>query len=444
MLTSACAVLVLAAGRGTRMASSKPKVLQPLAGRSMIEHVLELACGFGDPILVLSPATGCVAKVARAYLPAIPIIFQDPPRGTGDAVRVARDSVLKDFHGDVLVLYGDTPLLDKADIQRLFDHHHSERALITALGFRPADPIGLGRFITGNRGQLHAIAEDVMASSVADTALCNAGPLCIHSSALALLDSTQTHNKKGEFYLTDLIALADQQGHRCCFVEVDRTETAIGVNDRTQLAHAEASLQACLRRRAIMQGAHLIAPDTVYFAFDTRVSQDCVIEPFVVFGPQVSLGQGVRIRSFSHLEGVSIGQEAEIGPFARIRPGTVVDSRVRIGNFVEVKKTHLAEGAKANHLAYLGDAHIGAGTNIGAGTITCNFDGVYKHMTEIGKNSFIGSNVALVAPIVIGAGAMIGAGSVITEDVPDNALALERSAQKIRLGRKCKHDVDKH
>ena len=421
------AVLVLAAGQGTRMKSALPKVLHPIANRPMIQHVLAAAAPLAPArsLVVIGPGMEAVAAAAN---PAETVV-QMTPRGTGHAVISARPA-LQGWKGDVLVLAGDAPLITTATLQALLaERRRKPEAAAVVVGMRPADASPYGRLVM-REGMLEAIVEakDCNAEQAAIT-LCNAGFWAIDGKLLfALLEGIGTDNAKGEYYLTDIVAVARRRGLACRAIEAP-AEEAVGVNSRPELAAAEALMQRRLRRAAMADGVTLVDPDTVYLSADTRIGRDTVVGPFVVFGPGCSIGEGVQIPAFCHMVGATIGDGASIGPFARLRPGADLGRNVHIGNFVEIKNSRLEAGVKANHLTYLGDSTVGSGANIGAGTITCNYDGFAKHRTEIGEGAFIGTNTSLVAPLSIGAGAFIGAGSVISEDVPADALAVERSPQ---------------
>lgn len=433
------AALILAAGSGTRMNSARPKVLHEIAGRPMIAHLLSALEPLGPAATVAVLAPGMEA-VARAVAPALCAV-QEMPRGTGDAVRAARPQLapllapIGDI-AEVLVLYGDTPLLTSGTLSRLLRERRDSGAELVAAGMRPADPGPYGRLVLAADGALEHIVEAAEASPEERAiGLCNGGIIAIAGRHLfALVDALDRDNRKGEFYLTDIVRAARRQGLLCRAVEVP-AEELIGVNTRAELAAAEALMQTRLRARALAAGATLIAPETVFFSFDTQLARDVVVEPHVVFGPGVTVGEGARVHSFSYFEGAEIGPSAIVGPFARLRPGAVLAEEVHIGNFVEVKAARLGRGVKANHLSYLGDAEIGAGTNIGAGTITCNYDGLNKWRTTIGARAFIGSNTALVAPVSVGEGAYVAAGSTVIRDVPADALTIARGQQVDKPGR---------
>ncbi|WP_198369134.1 bifunctional UDP-N-acetylglucosamine diphosphorylase/glucosamine-1-phosphate N-acetyltransferase GlmU [Roseomonas rosulenta] len=424
------AAIILAAGLGTRMRSSKPKVMHPLGGRPMIRHLLAaVEARFGRVVVVVGPD---MPELEAAVAPHA-VAVQRERLGTGHAALQAMPQ-LGGHDGDVAVLYGDNPLVSEATLGRLLAAR--AEADLVLLAMRPADPGRYGRVVTAADGMVERIVEWADATEAERAiGLCNAGVVCAASADLARwLAAVGNANAKGEYYLTDVVALARAEGRRVRAVEAPEAELR-GINSRAELAAAEATLQAGLRAAAMEAGVTMLAPETVFLAHDTRFGPDVTLEPHIVFGPGVSIEEGAVIRAFSHLEGCTVKRHAIIGPYARLRPGTVVEARAHVGNFVELKATTLGEGAKANHLAYLGDATIGAGANIGAGTITCNYDGVNKHRTEIGEGAFIGSDTALVAPVKVGARALVGAGSVITANVPDDALAIARGRQTVFAGR---------
>ena len=427
------AAVILGAGKGTRMKSPVPKVLHPVGHRAMIGHVLD-AVGALSPVrevVVLSAGQEAVAE----FVAPRPVAIQDPPLGTGHAVLAARPA-LEGFAGDVLILYADTPLIGAETLGRLREAlHQPAEAAVAVLAFRPADAAQYGRVVLDPAGGISAIVEyrDADAPTRA-ISLCNAGLMAVSGTVLwTLLERVGNANAKGEYYLTDIVALARKAGYRVASVEAS-PEEVMGVNSQAELAQAEAALQWRLRRRWLDAGVTMTAPETVWLSADTRLAPGVVIEPNVIIGPGVTVEEGAVLHAFSHIVGAAIGKGASIGPFARLRPGARLGEGARIGNFVEAKNARLGAGAKANHLTYLGDAEIGAGANIGAGTITCNYDGFDKASTEIGEGAFIGSNTALVAPVRVGAGAIVGAGSVITQDVPEDALALARGRQEARPG----------
>ena len=427
--------IVLAAGVGTRMKSAVPKVMHKAAGRSLIGHVLVAARETGAEriVVVAGPGTEAVAAEARHFVPDVVFAVQPERRGTAHAVGYAAGH-LTGADGATLVLYGDVPLVSPSRLKTLAGRV-GDKAALAVLAFRANDPHGYGRLILDASGSLEAIREESDASqSEKAIALCNSGVIAVHSGLLwQLLPSIGCKNAQNEFYLTDLVGLVRGAGLGACHEECPAAEVQ-GVNNRVELAAIEATLQAGLRQTAMLGGATLIAPETVFFSMDTRIGRDVVIEPHVIFGPGVGIADGATIRSFSHLEGCAVGEGAIIGPFARLRPGAAIARDAHIGNFVEIKNATVAAGAKANHLAYLGDATVGDGANVGAGVVTCNYDGHAKHRTEIGAGAFVGSDTMLVAPVKVGERAVTGAGSVITKDVPADALAVERTEQRIVPG----------
>jgi len=429
-----CLAIVLAAGEGTRMRASLPKVLHRIAGRTLLAHVLSAAVKAGsmEVAVVVGPDHDAVAQEARALAPKVRIYEQKQRRGTAHAVLAARQA-LRGKPDEILVMFADTPLVRPETLRKL-RVALARGAAVAVLGFRPADPTGYGRLIT-HGGQLIAIREERDASAVERKAtLCNGGLMALAgNSALAILDRIGNTNANGEYYLTDAVACARDMGLKAVAMETGEDEMR-GINTKVQLAETEAVLQQRLRAAALDAGVTMIAPETVYLSADTKFGKDVTIEPNVVFGPGVTVADGATIRSFSHLEGAHVGKGARVGPFARLRPGAELGADAHIGNFVEVKQAKIGAGAKANHLAYIGDASVGADVNIGAGTITCNYDGVGKHRTAIGKGAFIGSNTALVAPVKIGDGAYVGSGSVVTKDVPADSLALARGEQTVKVG----------
>jgi bifunctional UDP-N-acetylglucosamine pyrophosphorylase/glucosamine-1-phosphate N-acetyltransferase len=426
--------VVLAAGEGTRMRSSMPKVLHPIAGQSLLSHVLRAApAGAGTSLaVVVGPDHEAVALEARRVRPDATTYVQRERLGTAHAVLAARDAIAEGAD-DLLIAFGDTPLLSRETFAQL-RAPLAKGAALAVLGFRAADPTGYGRLVVeGDR--LLAIREQADASAEErKITLCNAGVIAFDGRrALEIIGKIGNANSKREYYLTDAVAIVRDLGLEAVVIETNEDEVR-GINTKTQLAEAEQVMQARLRKAALEAGVTMIAPDTVYLAADTTFGRDVTIEPFVVIGPGVSIADGAVIHSFSHIVQSMIGKNAELGPYARLRPGTSLGDGVKIGNFVETKASRLEEGVKVNHLSYIGDTHVGAKTNIGAGTITCNYDGFGKHKTEIGKGAFIGTNSSLVAPVKIGSGAYIGSGSVITRDVPDDAMAIERSQQTNREG----------
>lgn len=427
------AIIVLAAGKGTRMKSNLPKVLHRAAGRSLLGHVLHAAKELAprDIVIVVGPDMDAVTAEARAVFPAAQQAVQVDRLGTAHAVSMAQQS-LAGFQGTILILYGDVPLISSDSLRQLVAVAGSGMAV---LGFEAENPHGYGRLLQNARGEVEGIREELDASPAERSIrLCNSGIIAISSGLLwQLLPRIKNDNAKGEFYLTDLVELAAADGNRCNLVVCKESEVA-GVNDRRQLATIEATLQHTYRQQHMLNGATLVSPESVFFSADTILGHDVVIEPHVVFGPGTVIGNSVDVLAFSHIEGAKVADGARIGPYARLRPGADIGEDAHIGNFVEVKKALIGKGAKANHLTYIGDARVGAKTNIGAGTITCNYDGYEKHVTDIGQNVFVGSNTALVAPVVIGDGASIAAGSVVTRNVPGDALAVARAELDIREG----------
>jgi bifunctional UDP-N-acetylglucosamine pyrophosphorylase / glucosamine-1-phosphate N-acetyltransferase len=426
--------IVLAAGEGTRMRSSLPKVLHPVAGLSLLAHVLSAAPkGTGASLaVVVGPDHQAVVDEARRNRPDAETFVQRDRKGTAHAVLAAHEALARGAD-DLIIAFGDTPLISAATFERLRTAL-TQGAALAVLGFRAADPTGYGRLVVEG-GRLTAIREQADASPAErEITLCNAGVMAFDGrKALSIIEKIGNANSKGEYYLTDAVTIVRDLGLEAVVIETKEDEVR-GINTKAQLAEAEAVMQARLRKAALEAGVTLIAPETVYLAADTTFGKDVTIEPFVVIGPGVSIADGAVIHSFSHIVQASIGKKASVGPYARLRPGTSLGEGARIGNFVETKAATLEAGVKVNHLSYVGDAHVGANANIGAGTITCNYDGFSKHKTEIGKNAFVGTNSSLVAPVKIGDGAYIGSGSVITRDVPDDAMAVERSQQTNREG----------
>ncbi len=426
--------VVLAAGEGKRMKSRRPKVLHPIGGLPMLFHVLDaVAPAVGRIVVVAAPTSKDeIAKaVGKRYANAT-VLVQDRQLGTGHAALVAREAIAE--AGDVMVVFGDTPFLSSRSVE-LMRERIAGGASVVVGGMRPDDPRGYGRLVMeGDR--LVAIREERDASQ-AERAIrfCNGGMMALAgATAIDLLDAISDDNDQREFYLTDAVEIAHARDLMVTAVEIGADET-IGINDRAQLAAAERLFQTRRRAEAMAAGVTLVAPETVFLAHDTVLGRDVTVEPNVVFGPGVRVGEGVTIRAFSHVEGADIAPGAIIGPFARLRPGASIGAGARIGNFVEVKQAEIGEGAKINHLSYIGDASVGTKTNVGAGTITCNYDGFSKHRTEIGAGAFIGSNSSLVAPVTIGDGAYIASGSVITDDVEADALAFGRARQVSKPGR---------
>lgn len=426
--------IVLAAGEGTRMRSSTPKVLHPVAGRSLLAHVLSAAPKGADTSLavVIGPDHEAVAAEAKRHRPDAETFVQRDRNGTAHAVLAAREALARGTD-DLIIAFGDTPLISATTFARLRAALR-QGATLAVLGFRAADPTGYGRLLVEN-GHLVAIREQDDASPAErEVTLCNAGVMALDGRrALSILEKIGNGNSKGEYYLTDAVTIVRDLGLEAVVIETSEDEVR-GINSKAQLAEAESVMQARLRKAAMEAGVTLVAPETIFLAADTTFGKDVTIEPFVVIGPGVSIGDGAIIHSFSHIVQASIGKKALVGPFARLRPGTSLGEGAKIGNFVETKAATLEAGVKVNHLSYVGDAHVGANSNLGAGTVTCNYDGFGKHRTEIGTGAFIGTHSSLVAPVRIGNGAYIGSGSVITRDVPDDAMAVERSQQTNREG----------
>jgi bifunctional UDP-N-acetylglucosamine pyrophosphorylase/glucosamine-1-phosphate N-acetyltransferase len=434
MKSTPFAAIVLAAGKGTRMRSDLPKVMHRLAGRPLVQHVLAALAPLAPrrTVVVLAPGMETVA----AALPGTAIAIQREALGTGHATLAALPALAGEPLDDVLVLFGDTPLLTTATLEAMLaERRRAPEAAVVVLGMRPDDPAEYGRLVVAD-GMLEAIVEAKDASPLQrEIGLCNSGVMAIDATRLAaLLDAIGTDNAKGEYYLTDIVGVARRQGLPCRIVEAP-AEELVGVNSRSDLAAAEALMQQRLRAAAMAGGATLTAPETVFLSADTTIGRDVTIAPYVVCGPGVVIEDRAEILSFCHFVGARIGAGAIVGPYARLRPGAAIGEDAHIGNFVEVKQATIGRGAKANHLSYIGDAEIGEGANIGAGTITCNYDGYTKELTRIGAGAFIGSNTVLVAPVRVGAGAYVGAASTIVSDVPDDALALSRAPQIDKPGR---------
>jgi len=427
------ATIILAAGQGSRMKSDLPKVMHKIAGAPMLWHAMNVASD--RTVVVVGHGGDIVEESALSFNADAQIVRQEEQLGTGHAVQQTH-STLQNFEGDIIVLYGDTPFIKPETLAKM----QATRANndIVVLGFETAPNSGYGRLMMKN-DSLEAIieAKDCSEEQAAIT-FCNSGVICTSSSLLySLLTDVETNNVSGEVYLTDIIAIARARGLSATAIACDISET-LGVNSRADLAAAEAAFQKTARHDALENGVTLCAPDTVHFAFDTHIGRDAYIEPNVVFGLGVTIESGATIRAFSHLEGCHVARDCQVGPYARLRPGAELDQGAKVGNFVEVKAAQIEAGAKINHLSYVGNARIGEGTNIGAGTIFCNYDGANKHHTEIGKRVFIGSNSALVAPISIGDDGFVATGSVVTKDVPSEALAIARARQvtKPNLGKR--------
>ena len=429
-----CLTIVLAAGEGTRMRSSLPKVLHAVAGQTLLANVLAAAPkGPGTSLaVVVGPGHEAVATEAKRVRPDATTFVQRERLGTANAVLAAREAIARGAD-DIVIAFGDTPLISAGTFARMRAPLNGGAAL-AVLGFHAADPTGYGRLIVDS-GRLTAIREQADASTdERRIALCNAGVMAFDGkTALKIIETIGNANSKGEYYLTDAVAIVRELGLTATAIETSEDEVR-GINTKAQLAEAEQVMQARLRKAALDAGVTMVAPETVFLAADTSFGKDVTIEPYVVIGPGVSIADGAVIHAFSHLVQASIGKNASVGPYARLRPGTSLGEGARIGNFVETKAAVLEAGVKVNHLTYVGDAHVGTGANIGAGTITCNYDGFDKHRTEIGAGAFVGSNSSLVAPVKIGSGAYIGSGSVVTRNVPDDALVVERSEQAVREG----------
>jgi bifunctional UDP-N-acetylglucosamine pyrophosphorylase / glucosamine-1-phosphate N-acetyltransferase len=429
-----CLAIILAAGEGTRMKSAMAKVLHPVGGLAMVAHAVRaaVAAGGSDVALVVGRDAEKVEAAARPFARDVTVHLQTERLGTAHAVLAARSAIAKGYD-DILVMFGDTPLIDTGSLL-LARQKLADGAEVVVMGFRPADPTGYGRLIERD-GELIAIREHRDASE-AERAIgfCNGGLIAISGrNAVYELSRIGNKNARGEYYLTDVVEIANADGKKVVAIEVD-PGSLLGVDNRVKLAEAEQLFQAKMRQEMMLAGVTLVSPETVWFSWDTRIGADTVIEPNVVFGPGVKVEGGVTIHAFCHIEGASIASGAQIGPFARLRPGADMGEKSKAGNFVEIKQAKIGAGAKVNHLTYIGDAIVGAAANIGAGTITCNYDGYNKHLTEIGAGAFIGSNSALVAPVKIGDGALIAAGSVITQAVPADAVGFARARQANKAG----------
>jgi len=425
------AVVILAAGQGTRMRSDTHKVLHPIASRPLLLHLLDRVNEVGAEKRVVVVGKDREQVEAAIAGRDVSIAVQAQQKGTGHAVQQA-EAALSGYDGPVVILYGDAPFVEAETLRRMVDRLNGDRGPgVVVLAFRPSDPLKYGRIILSHDDRIARMVEfkDATEDERAVT-LCNSGVMAVRSSDLfGWLARVGNDNAAGEYYLPDIVGIATAEGREAVVIEGDPYEAA-GVNSRAELAHLELEWQRRRREQALEEGATLIDPESVWFAYDTKLGRDVTVEPHVVFGPGVSVADGATIHAFSHIDGAIIGAKASIGPFARIRPGTVLADRTKVGNFVELKKAEVGEGAKVNHLSYVGDAEVGARANIGAGTITCNYDGFGKYKTVIGAGAFVGSNTALVAPVTVGEGAIVGAGSVITRDVEADSLAVERSDQR--------------
>ena len=433
MTETPIAAIILAAGKGTRMKSDLHKVLHPIAGRPMLMHLM-------DAVDALNPAKKVVVvgsgkdQLEKALAGSAELAVQEPQYGTGHAVQMA-EAALSGFEGDVLILYGDVPFVPTSTMQGMIDRLNAADApAVVVLAFEPVDTQSYGRVITDGDYITKMVEHKDATPEERACRLCNSGLMAVKARDLfGLLARVTDDNAAKEFYLVDIVNIANADGRHCAVVKTDPFEVT-GINSRAELAAVEGKWQQRRRLRAMDDGATLIAPKTVWFAYDTVIGRDVLIEPNVFFGPGVRVADHAKIRAFSHIEGAIIGAHCEVGPYARLRPGAVLEEKAKIGNFVEVKKARMGKGAKANHLSYIGDADVGAGANIGAGTITCNYDGYFKYQTVIGAGAFIGSNSALVAPVRIGAGAIVGAGSTVTKDVADGELRLVRAEQSAKAG----------
>ena len=429
------AVVILAAGKGSRLKSGVHKVLHNIAGRPIIEHLMA-------EVAILQPARTIVivgderAQVEAQVSDRATCVVQEPQLGTGHAVAQAKDA-LAGFDGDVVMLLGDAPFIKAATMQQMLERLGSaDEPAVVVLGFEPEDALQYGRVITHRDMTIEKMVEFKDANEAERaTRLCNSGLMAAKSADLFdLLERVDNNNAQGEYYLPDIVNVAVADGRTCAAVVADRPQEVLGINSRKELAAAERQFQDLRREDALENGVTLKAPETVFFSYDTELEADVVIEPNVVFGPGVKVARGTRIRAFSHLEGATVGEDCEVGPYARLRPGAVMEKGSKVGNFVEMKKAVLGEGAKASHLTYLGDATVGAGANIGAGTITCNYDGYFKYQTRIGERAFIGSNSSLIAPVTIGDDAIVAAGSAVSRDVAAGDLRMVRGEQIVKPG----------
>ncbi len=434
MTSRSCLAIVLAAGEGTRMKSKLAKVLHRVGGLPMVAHVARAAAAAGgnDLALVVGRDAQDVEAAVRPFVSEVSVHVQSERLGTGHAVLAARAAIERGYD-ELLIMFGDTPLIN-SDALRLARSRLAEGASVAVMGFRASDPTGYGRLIE-REGELVAIREHKDANEDEQRInFCNGGLMAIDGRvALSMLDAIGNRNSKGEYYLTDIVEIARSRGKKVVAIEVDAA-SVLGVNNRVELAEAEAIFQSRARRELMLSGVSMVAPETVWLSWDTEIGSETLVEPNVWFGPGVKIAESVVIHAFSHIEGASVASGAQIGPFARLRPGTRLSENTKAGNFVEIKNAAIGAGAKVNHLSYIGDANVGANANIGAGTITCNYDGYNKHLTEIGAGAFIGSNSALVAPVRIGDNALIAAGSVITQEVPDDAVGFARARQSNKPG----------
>lgn len=427
------ALIILAAGKGTRMKSDLPKVLHEVAGAPLLAHAMQAGAALSPEYSVIVAGHGAerVQQAALKWNDDAQIVLQKAQKGTGHAVLQAQDA-LTGFEGDVIVLYGDTPFIRSETLEAMLQARTTHDVVV--LGFEAADPGRYGRLVTEGDALTEIVEFKDADAATRDITLCNSGVIAAKSDTLfSLLSAVTDNNAAGEYYLTDIVGIARRKGLSATVVRCDEAET-LGINSRVELGAAEGIYQSRRRQEAMENGVTLQAPETVHFAFDTLIGPDTIVEPNVVFGPGVSIENGARIRAFSHLEGCHVSSGAVVGPYARLRPGAELAENVKIGNFVEIKNAQIETGAKVNHLSYIGDAEIGEASNIGAGTITCNYDGVFKHKTHIGKNVFVGSNTMLVAPVTLGDDSMTASGSVITRNVPSGDLALARAKQENKAG----------
>ena len=427
------ALIILGAGMGTRMNSELPKVLHPIGGAPMLVHAMRAGAALSPEktVIVAGHGAKAVSRAALDYDPDAQTVLQAEQLGTAHAVAQAGDA-LAGFDGDVVVLYGDTPFISAETLEAMAEARTSHD--IVVLGFEAADAGRYGRLVTQGDALERIVEFKDATKEERSITLCNSGVIAAKSSTLFdLIAAVRNDNASGEYYLTDIIGIGRAKGLSATVVRCDEAET-LGINSRAELIAAEAGFQSRARTAAIEDGVTLLAPETVFFAYDTYLGRDALIEQNVVFGPNVTVESGATIRAFSHLEGCHVSRGATVGPYARLRPGAELQENVHVGNFVEIKNAILAEGAKANHLTYIGDADIGARTNIGAGTITCNYDGVFKHRTTIGADAFIGSNTMLVAPVTVGDQAMTATGTVVTKNIPDGDMAVGRARQENKTG----------
>ncbi len=432
--SSPLAIVVLAAGKGTRMKSDLHKVLHPIAGRPMLDHLLASAAELEPERQVVVVGSGR-EQLEAALGARAAIAVQEPQHGTGHAVQQA-EAALAGFAGDVLILYGDVPFVQPETMRAMIARLHGPDApAVVVLGFEPADTLQYGRVIAENGRILKMVEHKDASLQERACGLCNSGLMAVRSEELfALLARVDNKNSQGEYYLVDIVNIANADGRICAVVVTGDEEEVAGINSRAELAEAEERWQRRRRARAMAEGASLIAPQTVWFSWDTEMGRDVTVEPNVFFGPGVKVADGANIRAFCHIEGATLAGGTEVGPYARLRPGARLEEKAKVGNFVEIKQSTLGKGAKANHLSYIGDAEVGAGANIGAGTITCNYDGYFKYRTVIGERAFIGSNSSLIAPVRIGADAIVGAGSAVSRDVADGELRLVRAEQLVKPG----------